>query len=176
MTDLHGRLAGRIQDKDLRELCRRAQGEAQEGRKEELYRLIGDEDDRVAYNSLWVWTHLASADLLWLSPRLPHLMDRAMAETHSGKKRLLLTLLERLPFEEKDLRTDFLDFCLRGMLSPGEPPGCKALCIKLAYKQCRYYKELRDELTVSLGMLDECSMSPGVRTARKNVLKKLIEK
>jgi len=176
MKDLRERLSGRIFAKDLRELCLWACEEANEGRKECLYRLTVDEDDRVAYNALWVWSHFPASDLQWLLPRQQELIDRAMAETHGGRKRLLLTLLERLPFAEKDLRVDFIDFCLHGILSADEATGYKALCIKLAYKQCRYYEELRRELITCLDWLATESLQPGIGTARRNVLRKLIQK
>lgn len=176
MKDLRARLSGRLHNKDIQELILQAQGEEKREQKEQLYCLTSDKEERVAYNALWVWTHFAESDILWLRPRQQELVDRAMAETHCGKKRLLLTILERLPFEEEDLRTDFIDFCLHGLLSVGEATSCKALYIKLAYKQCRYYQELRDELVASLDMLSVGSLSSGTKTARKNILNKLTQK
>ncbi len=176
MRDLRVRLAGRIHNEDIRELCFKAQEEENDGLKEQLYALTCDGEDRIAYNALWILTHFPASDIRWLYVRRQELIERVMMEPHSGKKRLLLTLLERLPFEEEDLRTDFIDFCLHRILSADETIGSKALCIKLAYKQCRYYEELKDELAVCLDMLSVDPMPPGIGTTRRNILKKLRKK
>lgn len=176
MKNLRERLAGRIHNEDIRELCLKAQGEKNDEQKERLYALTCDKDDKIAYNALWILTHFPASDIRWLYSRQQELIDRVMMEPHSGKKRLLLTLLERLPFEEQDLRADFIDFCLQRILSADETIGSKALCIKLAYKQCRYYDELKDELAVCLDMLSVDPMSPGIGTTRRNILKKLRQK
>ena len=85
-----------------------------------------------------------------IEQRKDELINLAMTTPDTSLRRLLLTLLERMTFEADSIRTDFLDFCLDGMQSLSQPPGVQSLCMKLAYKQCRLYDELLDELKVTL--------------------------
>lgn len=70
-------------------------------RKEELYRLTFDEDNRVAFNALHVLSNFDLANNEWLYCKHDELIDRVMKEEHVGKRRLMLNLLLRQPFEEE---------------------------------------------------------------------------
>lgn len=166
------KLDRRLTPDDIHELTFLTQGTRNDRRKEQLYALITDPDDRIAYNALWVFTHFALADNEWLYAKRDNLTDTLLKETHTGKKRLLLALLERQPVGKEDVRTDYLDFCLSKILST-EPYGIRALCMKQAFAQCRHFPELLDELVSVMDMLDGSELSPGLRTARKNIRKQL---
>ena len=134
---------------------------------ETLYNLVADDDDRVAYNALWIFSHLTTEDSRWLLKRRNELIDQLL-----GKKRLILTLLERQPVEKENIRTDYLDFCLSSINS-AEPYAIRALCLKQAFAQCRHYPELVQELIACINMMEPFEISPGLRSARNNILKQL---
>lgn len=170
--DLRKRLSGRIHEDDIHELCYLTQGEHNNKKKEMLYSLVFDDDKRISGNALWVFTHFDLANNEWLYGKQDELTDRAMTVADTTNRRLLLTLLNRQEFSEESLRTDFLDFCLGRLLVASEPPGIRSLYMKLAYKICRHYPELLEELRTTLDMMLETS-SPAIKTTRKNILKSI---
>ena len=101
-------------------------------------------------------------------------MQEAMSTSSETKRRLLLTLLAAQPLCEDNLRTDFLDFCMNQMISSGSSVGVRALSMKLSYLLCRLYPELLAKFSSALEMLDDTSpLTPALRVARKNILKKI---
>ena len=94
-----------------------------------------------------------------------------MSTKSYSKRRLLLTLLLRQPFHEETVRTDFLDFCMEHMMSVAEPISVKAMCMKLAFEQCRFFSELLVELRNALEIMEPSMLTAGLRTTRKNVMK-----
>ena len=141
--------------------------------KELLYQLTLDDDRRVAVNALWTFTHFAVDDNIWLFSKHGQLIIRAIAEHDMTKLRLILTLLLRQPFHEESVRTDFIDFCLARITDPKSPYAIRAQCIKLAYEQMKYWPELLDELRRTLEMISCEPLSPRLRSAWKQVMKKL---
>lgn len=89
---------------NIHELCFLTQGKENNHRKEELYQLTFDEDDRVAFNALHAMSHFDLANNEWLYSKHDEPIDRVMKEEHVGKCRLMLNLLLRQPFEEEFLR------------------------------------------------------------------------
>ena len=156
-------------------MCFLTQGPDNDSLKEELYILISDEDVRVSYNALWVFTHFDLANNKWLYAKHDELIDKAIAEKHEGKRRLLLTLILRQPFDRDTLRTDFIDFCFDTIQSSHESYANRALCMKLAYEQCRFFPELLSELSNCLEIISAESLSSGLKTARRNVMKKILK-
>ncbi len=154
----------------LQRICQQA-GESHclEGVRE-IYLLTLDKDERVAYNALWILTQLDGSGKQALHSYHNALIDQLLQETHTGKKRLLLTLLNEQPFEKEGLRTDFIDYCLQKITACAEPYALRALCMKIAFRQCRHYPELTAELQRALEMLNEEALSPGLKSAQKNVL------
>ena len=57
------------------------------------------------------------------------------------------------------------------MKNPNVPVGVKALAIKLAYAQCRHYRELLDEFDATLQLLDEENLPPALRCVMNKILK-----
>ena len=119
----------RLSQSDIHELCALTQGERNNSLKEQLYQLTLDSDRRVATNALWVFTHFALADNVWLFAKHDQLIDRAITEQDVTKLRLILTLLLRQPFDEEAIRTDFIDFCLMKLTNPKSPYAIRAQCI-----------------------------------------------
>ena len=151
--DFRKRFLQRLSQDDIHEMCFLTQGPDNDSLKEELYTLISDEDVRVSYNALWVFAHFDLSNNKWLYAKHDELIDKAIAEKHDGKKRLLLTLILRQPFDRDTLRTDFIDFCFATILSSHESCANRALCMKLAYEQCRFFPELLSELSNCLEII-----------------------
>ena len=166
-------LSHRLSQSDIHELCALTQGEHNDNLKEELYQLTLDADRRVATNALWVFTHFSAVDNEWLYAKHNQLIDRCLNEKDVTKLRLMLTLLLRQPFDEEDIRTDFIDYCLMRLTDPKSPYAVRAQCIKLAYEQMRYWSELLNELRQTLEMISCEPLSPGLRSAWRQVMKKL---
>ena len=166
-------LSHRLSQYGIKDLCALTQGEHNDNLKEELYQLTLDSDRRVATNALWVFTHFALADNAWLYAKHDQLIDRCLKEKDATKLRLMLNLLLRQPFDEEDIRTDFIDYCLMRLTDPKSPYAVRAQCIKLAYEQMKYWPELLNELRQTLEMISCEPLSPGLRSAWRQVMKKL---
>ena len=165
-------LAHRLSQSEIMQLCASTQGEHNDNLKEELYQLTLDADRRVATNALWVFTHFSAVDNEWLYAKHDQLIDRCMKEQDTTKLRLILSILLRQPFEKETIRTDFIDFCLARITDARAPYAIRAQCIKLTYEQMRYWPELLDELRQTLDLISCEPLSPGLRSAWKQVMKK----
>ena len=156
---------------DIKALAHRAHGDARE--RERLFTTMLSGDGREAYFAAWALTHLPVADNVHIAAHRDELVRLAISTSEVSLRRLSLVLLERLEWCKDDVRTDLLDFCLQRMMQNDEPYGIRALCVKLAYMQCRHYSELLDELKQSLLMMEHTEMGPGVKHIRNKILSKL---
>lgn len=156
---------------DIYEICILTHGN--NCKKAHLYQLTFDEDERVATNALWVFTHFDLQNNEWLYSKHDDLIDRVLVEKNETKRRLILSLLLRQPFEEKSLRSDFIDFCIAKITASSQPYAIRCYCMKLAYEQMKYYPELLTELKAAIDMLEQEPLSPGLTSAKKQVMKKI---
>ena len=156
---------------DIYEICILTHGN--NCKKAHLYQLTFDEDERVATNALWVFTHFDLQNNEWLYSKHDDLIDRVLVEKNETKRRLILSLLLRQPFEEKSLRSDFIDFCITKITACSQPYAIRCYCMKLAYDQMKYYPELLTELKAAIDMLEQEPLSPGLISAKKQVMKKI---
>lgn len=168
--ELEDMASGRLHQADIHRLC--AALKADEHGRRALLEVAAGPDLRAAYNALWIFTHFTAGERRWLWPRRDLLADMALAETHIGKLRLELNLLESMDWEAADVRADLLDFCLERVCSE-LPYGVRALCMKLACKLCLPYAELRQELAAIIDGASGIESSPGLRSARRQVLRSL---
>jgi hypothetical protein len=129
-----------------------------------------NEDYQVARNCLWGLTKATDKELSQLQVILDELIDLAMNTGNSSVRRLSLNLVARLKMEEDDLRTDFLDFCLDHMADINEFPGIQSICMKLAYRMCKFYPELMDELKRTLRAMEIDYYKPAVKSVRRRIL------
>ena len=167
-------LSHRLSMDEINDICLLVQGEQNHSLKELLYQLTFDADRRVATNALWVFTHFSAVDNEWLYAKHDQLIDRCLKEQDAIKLRLMLNLLLlRQPYAEEAIRTDFIDFCLMRLADPKSPYAVRAQCIKLAYEQMRFWPELLNELRQTLEMISCEPLSPGLRSAWRQVMKKL---
>ena len=128
-------------------------------------------DCRVARNALWGLTKAGKEDLAQLQVMLDDLINQAMTAEDSSVRRLTLNVVERLEMTADDLRTDFLDFCFERMMDVEEFPGIQAVCMKLAFRMCKFYPELMDELRRALEAMEADYYKPAVRCVRSSILR-----
>ena len=164
--------------------CERLKGAYSEGEALAIYNEVKQEDNflgfakqfmhnedyQVARNALWGLTKATNKELSQLQIILDDLIDLAMQTDNSSVRRLSLNLIERLKMEEEDLRTDFLDFCLEHMSSIEEYPGIQSLCMKLAFRICKFYPELMDELKRTIEAMEIDYYKPAVKNIRSRIL------
>ena len=167
------KLTKRISIDDIHEICFMAQGERNDGVKAKLYDLTFDEDERVALNALWTFSHFDQANNEWLYAKHDDLINRVLIEKNTSKLRIMLSLLLRQPFEVESLRSDFIDFCESKITACSQPYAIRAYCMKLAYEQMKYYPELLAELKATLDMLSQEPLSPALQSAKNQVMKKI---
>lgn len=164
MSELKTILSDRISGNDARALAR-------PDFKEELFQLLFDPDKRTSDNAAWVMTHLPKTVDAWLTERQNTLIDEAMRTESTTKRRLILNLLERTPFQQDSIRTDFLDFCFSKMFSD-EPVGVKTLAVKLTYTQSIHYPELLEEFNTALQMMEPEVLPAALKHLRGKMMKK----
>lgn len=153
---------------DIRALCLECGGPGNDRVKEELFTLACNDDDRVAYNALWVFTHFPAEDINWIDTKRDKLIDMLLASAHVGKQRLILTLLEHLVIPKEEIRTDYLDFCL-SKINSTDPYAIRALSLKQAFRMCRHYPELLEELRLEIDLMTRGPLSPGLLSALRTV-------
>ncbi|WP_321478550.1 hypothetical protein [uncultured Bacteroides sp.] len=171
--NLKSELSKRISKEKIEEILSYIQ-EKEQSRKE-LYHLIYDDDKIISFQALWACSHLSPPENQWLCNKQNDLIDQLLACQHSGKRRLLLSILYQQPFSES-FRTDLLDFCLDGITSPKELPAAQSLCMKIAYKLCLPIPELLQELRSILEMMEPDLLAPAARSVRRNILKAMQKK
>ena len=171
--DLHTMLSQRIDMNDIEAIRVYTQGKENDARKEELYRVMMDDAGRAGGNAAWIFSHFTEEDNRWLYSKQQELIDGVMHTENATKRRIMMVLLERQPFDSECFRSDYLDFCLEHMALLEEPYGIRALCMKQAFVQCCLVPELLPELESTLELMDDNYLSPGLRTAKRNVLKKM---
>ena len=128
------------------------------------------EDYRVARSALWGLTKANKEELSQLQVILNEIIDQAMQTENSSVRRLSLNVVERLEMSEDDLRTDFLDFCFEHMIDVEEYPGIQSVCMKLAFRMCKFYPELMDELKRTLEVMEIDYYKPAVKCVRNRIL------
>lgn len=171
--DIREKLIGRLSMNDIYEMCYLIQSEENDDMNERLYQLTLDADNRVSSNALWIFTHFDLCNNEWICVKHDDLINRVMAEDNNTRKRLMLNLLSRQPFDKERLRADFIDFCIGKITACAQPYAIRALCMKLAYEQCRHYPELLAELETALDMLSQEQLSPGMASTKRNITKKI---
>lgn len=167
------RLSSRLCLNDIAELSAVVAGNENNHRKEELYQLSFDDNNRVANNAFWIFTHFDDFNNQWLYQKHDDLIDRVIVENNETNRRLMLSLLLRQPFEEGSLRSDFIDFCESKITACSQPYAIRAYCMKLAYEQMKYYPELLAELKATLDMLSQEPLSSALLSAKNQVMKKI---
>lgn len=160
------KLSERINMDDVQEIIVLIQGD--ELNKQELFNLLFNVNDKIAFQATWTMSHFSLEDNEWLYHKQDKLIDEVLICEHVGKRRLILALLYKQPLANIQ-RVDFLDFCLDRMVAKKEPTGVQSLCMKIAYELCRHTPELMQELKTELEMI-EGDLAPAIYASRKNIL------
>ena len=139
---------------------------------EAMYRLMSDEKQSVAWRATWVCEKLSEIHPAWFIPLYDDLVYRLSDCTHQGSKRLLLSILYNLPVTVP-VSVELLNYSLDHMLSLQESIGVQSLSIRMAYRLCKHEPELLSELKLILEHANTEFYSTGVKTAIRNILKKI---
>ena len=134
------------------------------------HRYAFSEDYLVSRSALWGLTKASKEELSQLLVILSEFINQAMQTDNSSVRRLSLNVIERLEMSENDLRTDFLDFCFEHMIDVEELPGIQSVCMKLAFRMCKFYPELMDELKRTLEAMEIDYYKPAVKCVRSRIL------
>lgn len=130
-------------------------------------------------NALRCLTHLNASHSSWLQSLQNEFIDLLLVEEHTGKRRMLLSILRKQSYSPATIRTDFLDFCFSKINSECEPYAIRCFSLYCAFNMCKFYPELLSELNEYVKMLDQQNLSPGLASAlrktRKNIKKYLRE-
>lgn len=167
--NLEHELARRLTEDDLLMLNYMVAIERGDGRKCKLYDLIYHSDKQIAENAVLVFTRMLDDELVWLLPKRQELMRETIATQSERKRRLLMTLLYRLPWDASHFHAGFLDYCLETIPSAKASVAVRVLAMKLAFEQCRHSPELMHELRAIVDLLDAETMWPSMRAARRNL-------
>ncbi len=137
-----------------------------------LWDFIERRDDREGYNLLWAMTHMSPSARTRLVKHPDQAMQLLYGTRHTGKRRLILNLLQGCIFGPDEINPAFLDFCL-SRINSTEPYGVRSLCLKLAFAQCCHFPELLRELLSEIEMMDSVDLSPGLRTTRNHITRSI---
>lgn len=170
-TDIAGALSQRMNMPQIRDTVMRACGNPDNLTR--LWDLARSDDRRTSVNALWAMTHLPESAEEWLSSLRDSMVDMLLTEPDISKKRMLLQILRDREYQPDDIRTDFLDFCMSKINSEHEPYAIRCFSIYTAFKMCRHYPELLDELKGHLDMMDLQPLSPGLRSALRQTRSKI---
>lgn len=165
---LESALSGRIGMPDIKAMAALALQDA--GNRDMLWRLVRSDDRRTSVNALWIISHLKTKESEWLQSLQNDIVDMLLVESDTSKKRIMLQLLREQDFEPDDVRTDLIDFCFSKINSECEPYAVRAFCIYVAFKLCRNYPELLNELKEYLSMMSARQLPPGLRCASRKTL------
>jgi len=138
-----------------------------------LWGFARSDDRRTSVNALWTMAHLPETDVKCLVSLRNEMIDMLLAETDTGKKRMLLQLLREQEYDAYDIRTDFLDYCMSKINSECESYAVRGYCIYVAYKICRHFPELLSELEEHLDMMQYQPLSPGLKSALRQTKSKI---
>lgn len=166
---LYHRLNRRMHIDDILEILYLYQED--EGFVRALSGFLTSDNKRIRDNAAWVMTHFDTEMLERNKEYILSLKSLCMETTDTTMQRLLLTVFERLYTPQDTLDIAFLNYCLDGMGNPSLPVGTRALCMKLAWRQCRQRAELKTEMLHILRFMErETDMSPAVACVRNRIL------
>lgn len=92
--NLKNKLSQRIGKNDIQEIILLTQGD--DVKKQELYNLLFDQDDKISYQAAWIITHFPAKESEYFHHQQNELIDEALRCNHTGKRRLILAIIYRL--------------------------------------------------------------------------------
>lgn len=139
-----------------------------------IYRLVSDPEEKISWRAAWACEKIFEKEPDFLAGKQNELIRFVMTGNHSGKNRILLSILLDLP-TPTPLPIHFLDYCFERMFDLSQAIAVQALCIKMAYKLCLTEPELLPELKLYLENIETGYYSPAVKSCIKNTFKKLCQ-
>ncbi|MDE5773049.1 MAG: hypothetical protein K2H86_01150 [Muribaculaceae bacterium] len=168
---MYRRLDNRLSLREIKELC--ADIISARADRNDLWIALHSDNDRIAVNALWIMTHLPADQAEWLYSIRQPLIDMLLSESHPSKRRLILQILREQEYTADDIPTDLLDYCLSRINAECEPYAVRCFSLYTAYKMCRHYPELLNELQEHLHLLATQPLSPGLRSAYRQITHRL---
>lgn len=169
MAIVRERLQGAFRKGDALAIYRAAKAEG--GLLKFARQFLDDGDLQVQRKVLWSLCKADREEISALKAVQDKLIDLAMLTSDASVRRMSLSLVERMRIEADELRTDFLDFCLDRMVRLDEHSSIQALCMKLAFRMCRFYPELAGEFRRIVENMDLEYYSPAVHSVWRKVLR-----
>lgn len=133
-------------------------------------RFMYDEDYHVTRNALWGLTKATDKELSSLQPIIDKFINLAISTNNSSVRRLSMNIIDRLKICKDEFPVEFLNFCLEHAVDVSEYPGIQSLSIKLSFKMCSFYPELKDELINILETMEIEHYKPAVKSIRNRIL------
>ena len=141
---------------------------------EALWKAAHSDCRRVVVNALWVMTHLSDSKAKWLLRQQEELVRMLLSSTDTAVRRLLLQILREQDFDgEKEYTVALLEFCFSKINSEVEPYAIRCFSIYTAFRICKDYPELIDELASYLTLLSYQTLSPGLKSGLRQTEKKI---
>lgn len=138
-----------------------------------LWEIVSSDNRLASYNALWVISHLPESADKWIRGLRDEMTDMLLAETDTGKKRLLLCILRKQEYAKDEVRADLLDFCMDKINSECEPYAIRCFSLYAAFKMCIHFPELLAELEQHLQMMEYQSLSPGLLSALRQTKRRI---
>ncbi len=141
-----------------------------------VYRLIFDENIKVAWRAAWAVQKISEKHPEWFSEKIfLELTEICINTKHGGLHRGCLSILLNLPIPNS-IPVEFINSCFEWMISPRFPIAVQALSMKLLYRICLIEPDFLPEFKAYLENASPDDYSPGFISTRKNILKLLNSK
>lgn len=137
----------------------------------EVFNLIFDDDKNVSWRAAWVCHKVTEINPLIINqPESIKLINFIIPESNGSILRECLSILNQIDMN-KVFSVELLNSCYMWMQSPKQPIAVKALSIKLLSKMCKIEPGLTNEFISILSSLDERSLSKGLSSVRRKIIK-----
>ncbi len=142
-------------------------------RFKELLALFMKGDYRLAQRAGWPLSYVCIAEPALVKPYYGQLLQKLNEPGHHPAiQRNILRMLQETDIPEK-YQGPLVDSCFRFIKSETHPPAIRAFAITCAANICRHYAELRQELLITLGELNQYPQPPAIMSRIKLALKEL---
>lgn len=138
-----------------------------------VFQLIFDSDERVAWRAAWACQKMSEKYPEWFTvEQFYELSSLSISTTHSGVRRGCLGILNQLALPES-LPVALINACFDWMASQKSAIAVQALSMKMLGRICENEPAFIPELVACLSAIDYDNYSPGFKTTRKKILKRL---
>ncbi|MBN2765223.1 MAG: hypothetical protein JXR27_02545 [Paludibacteraceae bacterium] len=139
-----------------------------------VFALMTDENDKVAWRSAWLCEKISERRAaLFKTTHFSSLISLSINTKNESMRRLALSMLTKLKFTS-DIPVDLLNACYEWISSDKYPVAVQALSLGMLYQFCTIEPALKPELLAYLEDQDTIVLSAGMKSVRRNVMKKLI--